>query len=105
MNIEYSRSRSITTAEFFDVLRRSTVGERRPIDDLPCIESMLKHANLLCTPAERRIAQPVRKTVTLIAADCRPGMPSDDFQVEVPGVPTAPSLSGAPSGVFTMRAM
>jgi ribosomal protein S18 acetylase RimI-like enzyme len=49
MNIEYSDDRTISTAEFIDVLRRSTLGERRPIDDLACIDEMLQHGNLLCT--------------------------------------------------------
>lgn len=49
MNIEYSVDRSISSAEFIDVLRQSTLGERRPIDSLPSIEKMLKYGNLLCT--------------------------------------------------------
>jgi ribosomal protein S18 acetylase RimI-like enzyme len=49
MNIEYSIDRSISSAEFIDVLRRSTLGERRPIDNLPSIEKMLKYGNLFCT--------------------------------------------------------
>jgi len=49
MNIRYSSDRSITSAEFIDVLKRSTLGERRPIDDAECIDSMLKNGNLLCT--------------------------------------------------------
>ena len=48
-NITYSSERSITAAQFIDVLRRSTLGERRPIDNAACIDDMLKHANLLCT--------------------------------------------------------
>lgn len=49
MNIHYSLDRSITAAQFIDVLRRSTLGERRPIDDAVSINNMLQHANLLCT--------------------------------------------------------
>lgn len=31
------------------MLRRSTLGERRPVHDLPSIKNMLRHANLVCT--------------------------------------------------------
>lgn len=49
MTIRYETSRSVTAAEFIDVLNRSTLGERRPVNDLPCIQAMLRHGNLLCT--------------------------------------------------------
>ncbi len=49
MDILYHHLRQISGIEFVDLLRRSTLGERRPIDDPPCIEAMLKHSNLLCT--------------------------------------------------------
>lgn len=49
MNINYSSERAITSAQFIDVLKRSTLGERRPIDDAVCITNMLRHANLFCT--------------------------------------------------------
>lgn len=47
--ITYSSDRSITAEQFIDVLKRSTLGERRPIDDRPRVDEMLKHTNLLCT--------------------------------------------------------
>lgn len=49
VNITYSTERSVTPEEFVDVLRRSTLGERRPVHDLPSIKNMLRHANLVCT--------------------------------------------------------
>lgn len=47
--IRYSHDRTITESEFTDLLQRSTLAERRPIEDPKCIAAMLKHANLLCT--------------------------------------------------------
>jgi GNAT superfamily N-acetyltransferase len=47
--ISYSTDRAITEDQFVDVLRRSTLSERRPVDDLKCIQAMLRHADLLCT--------------------------------------------------------
>jgi len=49
MDIHYETIRKITEAEFVDVLRRSTLAERRPVDDSKCIKAMLRHTNLLCT--------------------------------------------------------
>lgn len=49
MNITYQIENDLSAAEFVDVLERSTLGERRPIDDPERIASMLKHANLIMT--------------------------------------------------------
>lgn len=49
MNLRYETTRQIGPAEFVDLLKRSTLAERRPVDDQRCIEAMLRHANLLCT--------------------------------------------------------
>ena len=37
VNILYQHLRQITDAEFVDLLKRSTLAERRPIDDPNCI--------------------------------------------------------------------
>ena len=49
MKIRYETSRQISADEFIDLLKRSTLAERRPVDDARCIRAMLRHANLLCT--------------------------------------------------------
>jgi predicted N-acetyltransferase YhbS len=49
MTIRFSTETAITSGQFIDVLRRSTLGERRPLEDARCIADMLRHANLLCT--------------------------------------------------------
>jgi len=45
----YSSTRTITPEEFVDLLRRSTLAERRPVNDPACIAAMLRHAGILCT--------------------------------------------------------
>lgn len=70
MPIEYRTDRSITSAVFVDVLKRSTLGERRPIDDLPCVDEMLKHANLLCTAWDSDRLVGVARSVTDFAYCC-----------------------------------
>jgi len=49
MSIHYRVDHPITEDEFIDLLERSTLGERRPVDDSQCIRGMLKNAGLLCT--------------------------------------------------------
>jgi predicted N-acetyltransferase YhbS len=49
VNLQYETSRQIGADEFIDLLIRSTLAERRPVDDRKCIQAMLRHANLLCT--------------------------------------------------------
>ena len=49
MNLRYETDRPISADEFIDLLRRSTLAERRPVDDHACIQAMLRHADLLCT--------------------------------------------------------
>lgn len=49
MNIRYEHTRRISEADFVGLLKRSTLAERRPVDDPKCVRAMLDHANLLCT--------------------------------------------------------
>ena len=48
MRIHYSTSRIITPSQFIDLLRRSTLGERRPINNSKTIRAMLRRADILC---------------------------------------------------------
>lgn len=47
--IEYAVEPDLHADEFVDVLRRSTLAERRPVDDLPTIVAMLEHADVIAT--------------------------------------------------------
>jgi ribosomal protein S18 acetylase RimI-like enzyme len=44
--IEYRINAVVTVDQFIAVLRASTLGERRPVDDRACIEGMVKNGNL-----------------------------------------------------------
>ncbi len=48
-DIAYANELQLAATEFVDVLRRSTLAERRPIDDVPRIEAMLRNADLIVT--------------------------------------------------------
>lgn len=47
--IAYHIEPTLAPAEFIDVLTRSTLAERRPVDRLDLIERMLDHANVIVT--------------------------------------------------------
>lgn len=64
MVIRYNIDQTITETEFVDLLRRSTLAERRPIDDAKCIQAMLRNANLLCTAWDEALLVGVARSVT-----------------------------------------
>ena len=70
MNIQYETSRPISAAEFIDLLQRSTLAERRPIDQPACIQAMLQHANLLGTAWDGNKLVGVARSVTDFAYCC-----------------------------------
>ncbi len=47
--IAYKTHQPITPEEFIDVLNRSTLGERRPVDDPAAIEGMVNNADITVT--------------------------------------------------------
>jgi GNAT superfamily N-acetyltransferase len=47
--IAYAVEKRLSAAEFVDVLRRSGLAERRPVDEPDRIAKMLEHANLFVT--------------------------------------------------------
>lgn len=49
MTIQYALEPHLGVDEFVAVLRRSTLAERRPVDDRARIEAMLRHADLVVT--------------------------------------------------------
>ncbi|HTJ93320.1 MAG TPA: GNAT family N-acetyltransferase [Pararobbsia sp.] len=70
MPITYERDRKITREQFVDLLVRSTLGERRPIDDDACIDAMLANANLTITAWDGDRLVGVARSVTDFAYCC-----------------------------------
>lgn len=62
--VEYQFESSLSVQEFRDVLIRSTLGERRPIDDDERLEKMLHHANLIITARENGVLIGVSRALT-----------------------------------------
>lgn len=49
MNVRYGLEPELGAGEFIDVLRRSTLAERRPVDDRRRIERMLGNSDIIVT--------------------------------------------------------
>jgi GNAT superfamily N-acetyltransferase len=64
MNIQYHADRGISEVDFVDLLKRSTLAERRPVEDAKCIQAMLRHADLLCTAWDGELLVGVARSVT-----------------------------------------
>jgi GNAT superfamily N-acetyltransferase len=47
--MDYRTDRTLTPEEYIDLLRSTTLGPRRPVDEPARIAAMLAHANLLVT--------------------------------------------------------
>lgn len=54
MTVTYASEPKLTAGEFTDVLRRSTLAERRPADDGDRIAGMLRHADAILTARGER---------------------------------------------------
>jgi len=48
-SIEYGINKSVTAGQFIDLLTRSTLAERRPVDDFQCMQGMIENSSLLVT--------------------------------------------------------
>ncbi|MEJ2566456.1 MAG: GNAT family N-acetyltransferase [Gammaproteobacteria bacterium] len=49
MGIEYRINAPLSADQFIELLRQSTLGERRPIDDRACMQGMVENSNLTVT--------------------------------------------------------
>ncbi len=47
--IKYQREYNLSSVEFVEVLMKSTLAERRPVNDLEKISKMLSHADIIIT--------------------------------------------------------
>ncbi|MEP7052279.1 MAG: GNAT family N-acetyltransferase [Pseudomonadota bacterium] len=68
--IECRADRALSADEFIDVLQRSTLAQRRPVDDRACIEGMVKHGNLMVTAWDGATLVGVARSVTDFSYAC-----------------------------------
>jgi GNAT superfamily N-acetyltransferase len=62
--VQYSTGRPITPEQFRDLLVRSTLGARRPIDDAETMAGMVAHGNLCVTCWDGDLLVGIARSVT-----------------------------------------
>jgi ribosomal protein S18 acetylase RimI-like enzyme len=64
-DVEYAVEPDLPIEEFIDVLRRSTLAERRPVDDSATMAGMLAHADVIVTARDsQRLVIGVSRAIT-----------------------------------------
>ena len=64
VSIDYCLEPHLTAEDFIDLLRRSTLAERRPVDDPVTIAGMLAHADLIVTARAGGVLVGVSRAIT-----------------------------------------
>jgi ribosomal protein S18 acetylase RimI-like enzyme len=64
LSVLYELEPDLAADEFIDVLRRSTLAPRRPVDDRATISSMLRHADVIVTARVARQLVGVSRAIT-----------------------------------------
>ena len=49
MSIEYKVNIPISSTQFIELLNKSALGKRRPVDDVECMAGMVRNSNLMVT--------------------------------------------------------
>ena len=62
--LRYTLDAPIDTDRFRDLLVRSTLGERRPVDDRDCLRGMLDNTDILATAWEGEVLVGVSRSLT-----------------------------------------
>jgi predicted N-acetyltransferase YhbS len=62
--IKYQIENNISPIEFKEILIKSTLGERRPVDDIERIKAMVENANLIITARDGNKLVGIARSVT-----------------------------------------
>lgn len=69
-NVIYRSNINITAEQFIDLLNRSTLGERRPVNDHGRIQKMLDHGNVLITAWQNELLVGASRALTDFSFCC-----------------------------------
>ena len=64
MSIEYKINEPISADQFIELLKNSTLGERRPVDDRSCMEGMISNSNLTVSAWEGSVLVGISRCMT-----------------------------------------
>lgn len=63
-NIQCKTDASVSAEQFVDLLQRSGLAERRPVDDLACMEGMIANSNLIVTAWDGDVLVGIARSMT-----------------------------------------
>jgi ribosomal protein S18 acetylase RimI-like enzyme len=69
-DVVYRSNINITAEQFIDLLNRSTLGERRPVNDPGRIQKMLDHGNVLITAWQNELLVGASRALTDFSFCC-----------------------------------
>lgn len=64
MTIEYKINAPVSTDQFIELLRQSTLSDRRPIEDRKCMEGMVTNSNLMVTAWADEVLVGIARSIT-----------------------------------------
>ncbi len=70
LSLSFATEPDLTAEEFRDILVRSTLAERRPADDRPRLERVLRHADLVVTARDEGRLVGISRAITDFAYCC-----------------------------------
>jgi ribosomal protein S18 acetylase RimI-like enzyme len=68
--MNFSLARSVSVDEFRDLLLRSTLSARRPIDDLDCLRQMLDNSEIIATSWSEELLVGIARSITDFSYCC-----------------------------------
>lgn len=86
MEIEYKINQTITADQFIGLLSKTSLGARRPIDEIETIEAMLVNANLLVTAWQEDRLIGAARSVTDFAFCCYLSDIAVDESIQASGI-------------------
>ncbi|MCE0494879.1 GNAT family N-acetyltransferase [Vibrio salinus] len=86
MDIEYKINHPITAEQFIELLKKTSLGERRPLDNKALIKGMLENANLIITAWKHEQLVGVARSVTDFHYCCYLSDLAVDEQVQSEGI-------------------
>ena len=63
-DIQYRTGSDLDRDQFIDLYEQSTLGQRRPIDDMAIVDDMMRHANLVVTAWDGDLLVGIARTMT-----------------------------------------
>nr|WP_251358619.1 hypothetical protein [Kangiella sp. TOML190] len=64
MGIDYKVNEAVSAEQFQSLLKRSTLGERRPVEDISCLKGMLENSNLILSAWDQDELVGISRSVT-----------------------------------------